>query len=250
MFSAAEASAFLAGRTGLDDEVGAAAVAAALGHLPLALALAAPVIAGQRAGYVGYLDRLQATPADVSLTGDDGQPYPPGFARTVLLSLQAVRAADRTGVCTRVMEIMSVLSAAGVRRELLYAAGQAGVLASGRHRVAASQVDRVLEWLSDRSLLTFSLDGQTVILHQLVARVIRNELDRRQMLTAVCEAAAFVLDVYSRALVGSQDRRAVRGIPQQVTALLDSLAESRDRGRRGASLASAAAPVRRVLSPA
>ena len=98
----------------------------------------------------------------------------------MLLSLQAVRAADRTGVCTRVMEIMAVLSAAGVRRELLYAAGQAGVLASGGHRVAAAPVDRVLEWLSDRSLLTFSLDGQTVVMHRLVARVIRNELDRRR----------------------------------------------------------------------
>ena len=224
VFSAAEASAFLAGRTGLDDEAGAAAVAAALGNLPLALALAAPVIAGQHAGYASYLDRLEATSADVSLTEDDGQPYSLSLERTVLLSLQAVRTADRTGVCSRIVEIMSVLSAAGVRRELLYAAGQAGVLASGRHRVAAGSVDRVLKWLNDRSLLTFSLDAQTVILHPLVARVIRNELDRRQMVTAACEAAAFVLDVYSRALVGSQARRAIRGIPQQVTALVDSLA--------------------------
>ncbi len=160
----------------------------------------------------------------MTLTGEDGRPYPPGFARTVLLSLQAVRAADRAGVCTRVMEIMAVLSAAGVRRELLYAAGQAGVLASGRQRVSPAQVDRVLEWLSDRSLLTFSLDGQAVSVHPLVAQVIRHELDRRQMLTAVCEAAAFVLDVSSRELVGSGDRGAVREIPQQVTALLDSLA--------------------------
>ena len=53
VFSAAEASAFLARQTGLDDEAGAAAVAAALGHLPLALALAAPVIAGQRAWGTG-----------------------------------------------------------------------------------------------------------------------------------------------------------------------------------------------------
>jgi len=226
VFSTAEASAFLAERTGLDDEAGAAAVAAALGHLPLALALAAPVIAGQHIGYARYLDQLQATSADMSLAGGDGQPNPPSSARSVLLSLQAARAADRTGVCARAMEIMAVLSAAGVRRELLYAAGQAGVLTSGRHRVAAGTVDRVLEWLSNRSLLTFSLDGQTVILQRLVARVIRDDLDRRQMLTAACEAAAFVLDVYSRALVGSQDRRAVRGIPQQVTALLDSLAES------------------------
>src|SRR5580698_10440357 len=49
VFSAAEASAFLTRRTGLDDEVGAAAVATALGHLPLALALPAP-LARRRAG--------------------------------------------------------------------------------------------------------------------------------------------------------------------------------------------------------
>jgi RNA polymerase sigma factor (sigma-70 family) len=225
VFSADEASAFLAGRIGREYEAGAAEVAAALGHLPLALALAASVVAGQqRGGYAWYLDRLQAVSADVSLMGDDGQPHPAGLARAVSLSLQAVRAADRTGVCTRVMEIMAGLSPAGVHRELLYSAGQAGVLASGGRLVAAGLVDRVLEWLSGRSLLTFSLDGQTVVMNRLVARVIRNGLARRGRLTAAYEAAAFVLDVYSRALVGSPDRRAVRGILQQVTALLDSLA--------------------------
>jgi RNA polymerase sigma factor (sigma-70 family) len=225
VFSADEASAFLTGRTGLDDEAGSAAVAAALGHLPLALALAASVMAGQqRGGYRWYLDRLQAVPADVSLLGHDGQPDSLGLARAVLLSLQAVRAADRTGICTRVMEIMAGLSPAGVHRELLYSAGQAGVLASGGRLVAADLVDRVLEWLGGRSLLTFSLDGKTVVMHRLVARVIRSGLARRGRLTAAYEAAAFVLDVYSRALVGSPDRRAVRGILQQVTALLDSLA--------------------------
>ena len=152
------------------------------------------------------------------------QPYPPSLTRAVLLSLQAVRAADRTGICTRVMEIMAGLSPAGVHRELLYSAGKAGVLASGGRLVAADLVDRVLEWLSGRSLLTFSLDGQTVVMNRLVARVIRNGLARRGRLTAAYEAAAFVLDVYSRALVGSPDRRAIRGILQQVTALLDSLA--------------------------
>jgi RNA polymerase sigma factor (sigma-70 family) len=226
VFSAGEASAFLAGRTGLDDVAGAAAVAAALEYLPLGLALAASVMAGQqRGGYAWYLDRLHAVPADVSLLGDDGEPYPLSLARTVLLSLQAVRAADRVGACTRVMEIMAGLSPAGVHRELLYSAGQAGVLASGGRLVPTALVDRVLEWLSDRSLLTFSLDGQTVVMHRLVARVIRNMLARRGRLTSAYEAAAFVLDVYSRALVESPDRRAVRGILQQVAALLDSLAE-------------------------
>ena len=226
VFSADEASAFVAVRTGRDDEAGAAEVAAALGHLPLALALAASVVAGQqRGGYAWYLDRLQAVPATVALMGDDGAPYPPSVTRTVLLSLQAVRAADRTGICTRVLEIMAGLSPAGVHRELLYSAGQAGVLASGGRLVAADLVDRVLEWLSGRSLLTLSLDGQTVVMHRLVARVIRYGLARRGRLTAAYEAAVFVLDVYSRAVAGSPDRRAVRGILQQVTALLESLAE-------------------------
>ena len=226
VFSADEASAFLTGRTALDDEAGAAEVAAALGHLPLALALVASVVAGQqRGGYGWYLNRLEAVPADVSLVGDGGHPNSLSLARAVLLSLQAVRAADRTGVCIRVLEIMAGLSSAGVHRELLYSAGRAGVLASGGRLVAADLVDRVLEWLSGRSLLTFSLDGKTVVMHRLVARVIRNGLARRGRLTAVYEAAAFVLDVYSRALVGSSDRRAIRGILQQVTTLLDSLAE-------------------------
>ena len=225
VFSADEALSFLTGRTGLDDEAGAAAVAAVLGHLPLALALAAPVIRGQRHGYARYLDRLQTIPTEVFLTGDDGQPYPRGVARAVPLSLAAIRAADKTGMSTRIIEIMAVLSAAGVRRELLHVVGRAGVLASGGHRVEAALVDRVLEWLSDRSLLTFSLDGQTVIVHRLVAQVVRDGLVRRRRLGAVCWVAASVLEAHAIAVAGSQDRTAVRGIPQQVTALLDHTAE-------------------------
>ncbi|MGD0067333.1 MAG: tetratricopeptide repeat protein, partial [Streptosporangiaceae bacterium] len=224
-FSADEALSFLTGRTGLDDEAGAAAVAAALEHLPLALALAAPVIRGQRHGYVRYLDRLQTIPTEVLLTGDDGQEYPPGVARAVSLSLAAIRAADKTGMCTRVLEIMAVLSAAGVRRELLHVVGRAGVLAGGGHRVEAALVDRALAWLSDRSLLTFSLDGQTVMMHRLVAHVVRDGLVRRRRLGAVCWVAASVLEAHAIAVAGSQDRPAVRGIPQQVTALLEHTAE-------------------------
>ena len=225
VFTAAEASAFLAARTGLDDEAGAAVVAAVLGHLPLGLALAAPVIKGQRHGYARYLERLETTPVEQSLTEDDGQPYPHGVARAVLLSLSAIRAADKTGMCSRVLAIIAVLPAAGIRRELLHVAGRAGVLAGGGRRVEAALVDQVLEWLSDRSLLTFSLDGQTVMMHRLVARVLRNGLVRSRRLGALCWVAASVLEAHAIAVAGSQDRPAVRRIPQQVTALLDSTAE-------------------------
>ena len=56
VFSADEPQAALAGRTGLADEEGAAAVATELGHVPLALAPAAAVIAREHlAGYGVYL---------------------------------------------------------------------------------------------------------------------------------------------------------------------------------------------------
>ena len=221
VFSAIQARSFLTGRTGLDEEAGAAAVAGLLGHLPLALALAAPVISGQDRGYAWYLGRLQTTPADVSRTGTAGQLYSHGVAQTALLSLAAVRAADKAGVCTRALEIIAVLSAAGVPCKLLHVAGQAGVLVGDGHRIAAPMVDRVLEWLRDRSLLSFSLDGQTVIMHRLVAQVVRDGLARRQRLAAVCWVAASVLEAQAIAVARTQDRLAVRSIPQHVTALRD-----------------------------
>ncbi len=225
VFSADEALTFLAGPTGLDDAGKAAAVAAELGHLPLALAQAAAVIAGHRLAYGAYLDRLRTLPVQEHLTRqEEGQAYPDGVAGAVLLSLQAVWAADRAGVSTRMLEIMAVLSAAGVRRELLHIAGQAGVLASGGHRVPAAQVDRALEWLSHRSLLSVSLDGQTIILHRLVAQVVRDWLARRERLAAVCRVAASVLEARAITLGRSQDRPAVRDVPQQVKALLENTA--------------------------
>jgi hypothetical protein len=236
VFGADEALSFLTGRTGLDDESGAAEVAAVLGRLPLPLALAVPAIRGQRHGYSRYLDQLQTTPAAVFLTTDDGRPYPQGVARAVLLSLAATRAADKTGMCTRVVEIMAVLSVAGVRRELLHVAGRAGVLASGGHRVEAAVVDRVLGWLGDRSLLTFSLDGETVMMHRLVGQVVRDGLARRRRLGAVCFVAASVPTGRSGYFTAGKGAAGEHG-------------RAGGGARPGASRTSAPAAVHRALSP-
>ncbi len=221
VFSKSEALAFLADRTGLADTAGAEAVAAELGYLPLALAQAAAVIAAQHLSYGTYLDRLWALPAEEYLVRGAGQPYPHGVVEAVLLSLNAVLAGDQAEVCTGVMEFMAVLSAAGVRRELLNEAGRAGVLVDGGNgaAVTASRADQALALLAERSLLSFSLDSETVTVHRLVMRVIRDGLTQRGRLPAVCGTAASVLDAHARALRRSQDRAAVRDIPEQVRAL-------------------------------
>jgi tetratricopeptide (TPR) repeat protein len=223
VFSAEESLAFLAGRTGLADEAGAAAVAAELGHLPLALDQAAAVIAGQHLEYAAYLAKLRARPAGDS---PGQQPYPPGAEEAVLVSLEAAQAADPLGVSTGVMGVMAMLSPAEVRRDLLHAAGDAGTLLGGGRRVAAPMVDQALERLNKRSLLGFTLDGRAVIMHRLVAWMIRDELTRRERLTTVCRAAASVLEARAEAVATSRDRQAIRELPEQVTALRETAGQA------------------------
>jgi tetratricopeptide (TPR) repeat protein len=223
VFSAEEAVALLDGRTGLADEAGASAVAAELGHLPLALDQAAAVIVRQHLGYPAYLAKLRAVRGEDSLVRDENgeeQPYPPGMGEVVLLSLEAARAADPVGVAAGVMEIMAMLSPAAVHCDLLRAAGQAGTLLGGGRRVAASMVDRALEQLNERSLLGFSLDGQAVSVYCLVARVVHQELARRGRLVTACRAAASSLEMSAEELVRPGDHAAARELLGQITALL------------------------------
>ena len=104
-----------------------------------------------------------------------------------------------------------MLSPAAVRRDLLRAAGQAGTLLGGGRRVAASMVDQALERLNERSLLGFSLDGQAVSVHCLVARVVRGGLARRGRLATACRAAASALEVSAEALAKPRRSRGGQG---------------------------------------
>src|ERR1700723_259365 len=125
----------------------------------------------------------------------------------------------QAGLGSRTLELVAVLSAAGVGRALLGVAGEAGVLAADGRRVTAAELDQALDQLARRALVTFTVDGQTVIMHRLVAWVIRDELARRERLTAVCRSAASMLEARLETVAGSPDRQAVRDFPEQVAAV-------------------------------
>ena len=223
VFTEPEALAFLAGRTGSADAAGARLLATELGRLPLALAQAAAVIAAQHLDYPAYLERLRAKPVGELLPRESVGRYPHGLAAAVLLSLDAVRAGDGTGVCGVVMDLASVLSPAGVPRAVLHAAGRAAALsresgaASG---VPAEVVDEAVGRLAGASLLTFSTGGGAVTAHRLVMRVIRERLARQGRLAVTCRAAADVLQVRARALVQAwRDRAGRRDLVEQILAV-------------------------------
>ena len=226
VFSEPEALAFLTERTGLPDVEGAHAVAVELGYLPLALAQAAAVIADQHLGYGTYLDRLRGMRVGELLRPVEAGQYPRGVAAAVLLSLDGARTGDDTGVCLAVIELLAVLSPAGVRRALVHAAARQGVLAGDGQAGAlpAEVVDRALARLAGASLLTFSVDGSSVIAHRLVMRVIREQLAAEDSLMAVCAGAERLLDGLAQPLSQTwhRDLAAVRDMVEQIMALSES----------------------------
>jgi tetratricopeptide (TPR) repeat protein len=248
VFSAEEALALLDGRTGLADEAGASAVAAELGYLPLSLDHAAAVITGQSLDYEGYLARLRALRAVGSLVrreqGEE-QPFSSAAPEAVLLSLDAASAADPLGVCTGVTELVAMLSPAVVPCDLLRAAGQAGALLGGGRRLAAPMVDQAVERLNEWSLIGFSLDGQVVSMHCLVARVARGWLAQRGRLMTAARAAASALEGVAVALAKPPDHTAVGNMLGQVTALLENAGAAT--GNADDKLASALMRVRFLL---
>ena len=222
VFSWEEALAFLGARTGSPDAEGARLLAAELGRLPLALAQAAAVIATQHLDYPAYLQRLRAKPVGELLQRESAGLYPHGLAAAVLLSLDAVRTSDGTGVCGAVMDLISVLSPAGVPRALLHAAGQAGALGGPGQagETPAEVVDEALGRLAGSSLLTFSTGGGTVTAHRLVMRVIRERLARQGHLAATCQGAAAALQARAGSLQQAwRDRPARRDLVEQILAV-------------------------------
>ena len=153
---------FLAQRTGRPDEAGARELAAELGFLPLALAQAAAVIAAQHLDYMTYLAQLRAVPVQDLLTrGSPGSHIRMALPRPSCWPWTPWQMMTLTGLCRGLVNLVALLSAAGVSRGLLYAAGQQGLLDRQAPRTAAGpgSIDEALGRLASASLLTFSVDG-------------------------------------------------------------------------------------------
>src|SRR5581483_6398312 len=225
VFSEVEALSFKAARTGQADAVGAQAMAEELDRLPLALAQAAAVIAGQHLSYGTYLDRLRRLPVGEMLAAEEAGQYPRSVAAAVLASLENVR---RVEACEAVMNLLAVLSPSGVHRSMIHAAAERGL--PGREgslpSLTPEAADRALARLAGVSLLTFSVDGTVVTAHRLVMRVIRESLAAAGSLAAVCGTAARLLGDQAVALEKSwhKDRVATRDLVEQILALDESAA--------------------------
>jgi tetratricopeptide (TPR) repeat protein len=180
-FDRTQSVAYLAERTGLTDEKGADSVAECLGDLPLALAQAATVIKLQQLTYKIYLERLQALSLDEMLPPDRGDAYPRGTGSAILLSVQAVDDDDRDGLTKSVLAACSLLDASGMSRAVLPAL----VIAPSDHIL-----DETLARLVEASLMVWADDRRAVVMHRLIARVIRDRLQAEGQLEELIVSVA------------------------------------------------------------
>jgi hypothetical protein len=213
VFTSAQSVDYLIKRTGNRDEIGARKVAAELGYLPLALAQAAAVIAGQNIDYDEYRDRLAATQISDYLGRIEGDPYSLGVAEAIMLSISAAEASDRGEICRQVLELISVLSPASISRKLIYYAAHLESLdpfvvpdKNSKPKTlfptnsytpigSPTTVDAVLQVLTDCALTTWSIDNKSVSIHRLVARVVRERADHDRTIGAA--AARAIGSLYS-----------------------------------------------------
>jgi len=168
VFTRAESLRYLGERTRLRDDPGADEVAHELGDLPLALAQAAATIRRQRLTYLRYLERLRQVPVRDLLGRAPGSDYPNATAAALLLAIEAAEASDPTGLTNLVLRVLAALSPDGVGRDFLNGLGGSA---------DSPAIDEALERCVTGSLVTWSLSGDTVVMHRLLGRVLR-ERDR------------------------------------------------------------------------
>ncbi|WP_412011804.1 tetratricopeptide repeat protein [Nocardia sp. KC 131] len=148
------------------DDAGADGIAAEVGDLPLALTQAAATITARRLDYSRYRELL-AGPLPRVFTRRSGEPHRWVVDKAILLSIQTTRTPtgdpELDTAVTDLLDVVAMLSATGVPRDLLpdYA---------GRRDEAIARCVR-------GSLLAWSADDTTVVMHRLIARVLRDRAD-------------------------------------------------------------------------
>jgi hypothetical protein len=171
-----------------------------LGRLPAAVELAVATVRDQPRGAAPYLDRLRSVAAGRLLgDGRDGsryqERYPAGAAEAALVALHDA-GFDTDPAVRRMLGLLAALSPGGASRGLLYQATN------------QNDAEETLSRLSRWSLVSSRMDGDGVLLHELIRRVVDDRLRTDDALPAAIADAATLLDQALFAEEQAWDRRA------------------------------------------
>ncbi|WP_280344254.1 tetratricopeptide repeat protein [Nocardia abscessus] len=182
-FARRESVRYLGEATGLDDTVGADLVADDLGDLPLALSAAATTITGRRLDYPRYRQLLADQRLSAVLPRTRGSDHPLATDEALLLAVQTVETTAETELDTVVQWLLGVMA-------MLSPDGVARVMLPDRDGWVGAALQRCVEG----SLLSWSVTGDVVVMHRLVARVLRERAYATSTLDRLAIEASAVIE--------------------------------------------------------
>ncbi|MFF0747626.1 tetratricopeptide repeat protein [Streptomyces sp. NPDC004267] len=195
VYEPGEAAAYL--RTRLADDAGLAddsvdALAAELGYLPLALGHAAAYMINDGLTCTAYLElfRDSRSIAEVLPASADSEGYGRRIATTLLLSLDAARAAGPAGLAEPVLRLAALLDPAG-HPEDFWATPEVRVYLGG---CETETVRAALRVLHRYALLT--RDSGAVRVHALTARAVREAIPPQELAELAHTAAGALLTLW------------------------------------------------------
>ncbi|WP_331761159.1 tetratricopeptide repeat protein [Nocardia sp. NBC_01377] len=215
-FARAESVDYLTDATGLNDPPGADLVAADLGDLPLALSAAAATITGRRLDYPRYQELLAAQRLSAVLPRGGGSEHPLAVEEALLLALQTIEtptgdpALDDT--VRWLVGVMSMLAPDGVDRVML--------------PDRDGSLDIALQRCVQGSLLSWSVTGDTVVMHRLLARVVRERAHATTLDRLALDATAVITPL----LFGESEAYQRREEGSRLVDHIETLWEATDHG--------------------
>lgn len=232
IYERAESIEYLCRRTLSDDTPGANDIAEELGDLPLALASIAAYIRRYRRSYGRCLEDLHAYPVAEVLGRGRGIGYPQTTAAALLMAVESVGIDDDGGIAELLLEIIATLSSDGVRRDLL-----SRVATGARGGWSDTDVQDALERCVSASVLSWSEAGDAVIMHRLMARVIRERTDHAGRWDDAISGALELLEGELNADYDWSGRDTSLHVVEQIQALADTFfpEEGDESGRQGDS---------------
>jgi tetratricopeptide (TPR) repeat protein len=182
-FARPESVRYLGEATGLDDPTDADLVANDLGDLPLALSAAAATITGRRLDYSRYRQLLAARPLPTVLPRPRGSDHPLAVGQALLLAVQTAETSSEEPELDTVVRwllgMVAMLAPDGVARAML--PDNDGCL------------DAALQRCVEGSLLSWSVNGDVVVMHRLLGRVPRERAHTTHTLGGLGADAAVVI---------------------------------------------------------
>ncbi|MEU9335531.1 tetratricopeptide repeat protein [Streptomyces sp. NPDC048290] len=184
----------------LDDQ--APALADALGHLPLALGLAAAYLVNEELTCAAYLRRFtdrRTRLAEALPRWADTEGYGRQITTALLLSLDAARAADTTGIAEPVLRLTALLDPAGHPHALWTTQALLDHLTTPHTpRTTADQTHSVLRLLHRYGLLTCDTraEPRAIRIHALTARATRENTPAPELPVLTETAGDALLEIW------------------------------------------------------